>query len=568
MAPSKHQNSQREEPQRTLEKVTTDHTSQVKKPEVSKAPPAEAPNKILEYSPIATIPSDIEKLTKNFHTLRKTHSLQHRLNQLRNIYFAIRDNIDDICDALYKDFYRSPDETRTLEYAPLMNELVHMMAHLHEWAKPEPVTSLPITQQSNPVYIERVPYGVVLVISPFNYPLLLSIGSLIGAIAGGNSVVLKVSELTPHFASVLTKALTKVLDPDTFLMVNGAIPETEALLNQKFDKIMYTGSTMVGKIIAKKAAENLTPVLLELGGKSPAFVLQDVKDKDIEVIARRIVWARFTNAGQTCVAIDYVLVHESLKDKLVSRIKSVIEEEFYASLSPSNAGYTHIIHQRAYENLKKMVSDSKGNLVIGAEFDDASRFISPTVFDDVKWSDSTMQQEIFGPVLPILTYSNLEDAILEVIKRHDTPLALYIFTSGSRLREKNAEVELIRKSIRSGGTIVNDAIMHVALANAPFGGIGNSGQGSYHGFFSFRAFTHERTTMEQSLNLDFVLKVRYPPSNEKKVKVIEQSMISYNDKVWFGRSGNVRVNGPNSLWTMWVGAASLGALAYHFVGAL
>lgn len=543
-------------------------SSTAREPDVSNIPKDADPRNILDYTPHDEIIATVARLRTNFHLKRKTHPLQYRLNQLRNLYFAVKDNVDEFCEALYKDFGRSHSETKNLEINPFLNELVHTMSHLHNWAKAEPVQHLPLIMKSNPIYIERIPLGTVLVISPFNYPLFLALGSLSAAISGGNCVVLKVSELNPHFAQVLTKVLTRVLDPDTFAMVNGAIPETTTLLDQRFDKIMYTGSTMVGTIIAKKAAETLTPVLLELGGKSPAFVLEDVTDADLAVIARRIVWARFTNAGQTCVAIDYVLAHEKVKQKLVENIVKVIKEDFYNGLTAKDPTYTHIIHLRAFENLSKMISQSKGDIVAGGDTDAATRFISPTVIDNVQWEDSTMQQEIFGPVLPILGYTDLELAVQEVIKRHDTPLASYVFTSGPRDRNKNPQVDLIRTAIRSGGTIVNDAVMHVSLANAPFGGIGQSGQGAYHGFYSFRAFTHERTTMEQNLKMDFTLKVRYPPYEEKKDNVLGAALTPYNNKVWFSRTGNVNVNGPGLVWSGWNSFAGLTSLISNFVSSL
>lgn len=526
------------------------------------------PRNVLDYTPQDEIVAKVAKLRSNFHTKRKTHSLQYRLNQLRNIYFAVKDNVDELAEALYKDFGRSHSETKNLEINPFLNELVHTMAHLHNWAKPEPVQHLPLIMKANPIYIERIPLGTVLVISPFNYPLFLALSSLVAAISGGNCVVLKVSEFNPHFAQLLTNLLTKVLDPDTFAMVNGAVPETTTLLDQRFDKIMYTGSTAVGTIIAKKAAETLTPVLLELGGKSPAFVLEDATDADLPIIARRLVWARFTNAGQTCVAVDYVLAHEKVKAKLVEHIVKVIKEDFYSGLDAKDPTYTHIIHLRAFENLSNMIAKSKGNVVVGGDTNAATRYISPTVIDNVDWDDSTMQQEIFGPILPILGYTDLELAVQEVINRHDTPLASYVFTSGPRDRNKNPQVDLIRTAIRSGGTIVNDALMHVSLANAPFGGIGQSGQGAYHGYYSFRAFTHERTTMEQKLAMDFTLKVRYPPYEEKKDNVLGAAMSQYNNKVWFGRTGNVNVNGPGLIWSVWHNLGGLRNLVLSFVSSL
>lgn len=542
--------------------------STAKEPAAAHVPKDADPRNILDYTPHDEIAASVARLRSNFHLKRKTHPLQYRLNQLRNVYFAVKDNADELCEALYKDFGRSHSETKNLEINPFLNELVHTMSHLHNWAKPEPVQHLPLIMKSNPIYIERIPLGTVLVISPFNYPLFLALGSLVAAISGGNCVVLKVSELNPHFAQLLTKILTKVLDPDTFAMVNGGIPETTTVLDQRFDKIMYTGSTMVGTIIAKKAAETLTPVLLELGGKSPAFVLEDATDADLAVIARRIVWARFTNAGQTCVAIDYVLAHEKVKAKLVTHIVKVIKEEFYSGLDAKDPTYTHIIHLRAFENLSKMIKQTKGEIVAGGDTDAATRFISPTVIDNVNWDDSTMQQEIFGPVLPILGYTDLEEAVQEVIKRHDTPLASYVFTSGPRDRKKNPQVDLIRTAIRSGGTIVNDAVMHVSLANAPFGGIGQSGQGAYHGYYSFRAFTHERTTMEQNLKMDFTLKVRYPPYEEKKDNVLGAAVSQYNNKVWFSRTGNVSVNGPGLIWSVWHNFGGFTSLVYNFVNSL
>lgn len=455
-----------------------------------------------------------------------------------------------------------------MEYAVVMGHLIHTMSHLHKWAAPEKVSDVPINMRTNPVYIERIPLGTVLVISPFNYPLVLAVESIAAAIAAGNCVVLKPAESTPHFSQLLTDILTKAMDPDTFAMINGAIEETTVLLDQKFDKIMYTGSTQVGTIIAKKAAETLTPVLLELGGKSPGFVLEDVKDSDLKVIARRIVWGRYTNAGQTCVAIDYVLVHEKVKAKLVDTIAKVMKEEFYEDLTPRSTGYTHMIHRRAYEGVKKMIETTGGTVVVGGETDEKSNYVSPTLIDNVGWDDSTMRQEIFGPVLPVITYTNLEEAVSQVVKRHDTPLALYIFTSGSLLREKNPQVELIRRSIRSGGTIVNDSILQVGLHNAPFGGIGYSGQGAYHGFYSYRAFTHERTTIELSLAMDFVSQVRYPPANDRKDAVVQSAQEAYNGAVWFSRTGNVAVGGPGLLWSAWHTTVGLGRLVSNVLGSL
>ncbi|KAK6457509.1 aldehyde dehydrogenase [Scheffersomyces xylosifermentans] len=523
---------------------------------------------VLQHTALKDIPVGVKRLHDAFHQKQKSHSVQYRLNQLRNVYFKIKDNIDPICEALLKDFHRVPAETKNLEISGGLAELVHTMASLHKWVKPEPVTDLPLTLKSQPVFIERIPLGVVLIISPFNYPFFLSLSAIIGAIAAGNAVVFKPSELTPHFSQLFTELLTEALDEDIFFAINGGIPETTAALDQKYDKIMYTGNNTVGTIIAKKAAETLTPVILELGGKSPAFILDDVTDKDLQVAARRIAWGRFTNAGQTCVAVDYVLVPEDKKAKFVNAIVKVLGEEFYPELNKDNKDLTHVIHDRAFANITNIIKTTKGKIVFGGKSDAESRFIEPTVIDNVDWDDSTMSGEIFGPVLPILTYTNLSESLSKLQSRHDTPLAQYIFTSGPTSRTKNPQIDTILKAVRSGGTIVNDVLMHVALVNAPFGGIGNSGQGAYHGWFSFRHFTHERTTMEQKLWNDFLLAPRYPPFTAKKNAVLDVAQSQYNDKVWFGRTGDVKVSGPSTLFSTWTGIAGVAALVYYFVGAL
>ena len=505
------------------------------------------------YTPINEIAPKVQKVTDAFFAKQKTHDIQFRLNQLRNLYFAIKDNQDALIEALEKDFHRAPFESKALELEGGLNELVHAMACLHEWAKPEKVTDLPISMKLNPVYIERIPLGVVLVIAPFNYPFVLSLNSVIGAIAGGNHVVLKQSESTPNFSNLFSEVLTKALDPDTFVAINGAIPETTELLNQKYDKIIYTGNGTVGRIIAKKAAENLTPCILELGGKSPAFILDDVTDADIVTVARRIAWGKFTNGGQTCVAADYALVPKKLHAKFIAAIKKILEEDFYPNLNKNTKDYTHIIHDRAFGNLSKIISNTKGDIITGGlkNADATTRFIPPTVIDNVTWSDSTMQQELFGPVLPVIPYDNINHAIREIVRQHDTPLAEYVFTSGSTSPEKNRQLNQIVTSVRAGALIVNDLMMHVALTNAPFGGIGESGYGSYHGKFSYRSFTHERTTIETKLSGEQMLMSRYPPFSDGKDALLAAAQQSYNGKVWFGRNGNVAIGGPGSVFSIW-----------------
>lgn len=515
----------------------------------------------LQYTPIDEIEPGVKKVRGGFFNTKKTHSLQYRLNQLRNLYFAIKENEDAICEALDKDFHRSKSETKNLELIIALNELLFVMSNLHRWIKPEAVDGLPTAMVNCPVVVERIPLGVVLIIAPFNYPLNISLSSIVAAIAGGNTVVFKPSENTANFSRLFCDIVSNALDDDIFFPVNGAVPETTKLLEQKFDKIMYTGSTAIGKIINMKAAETLTPVLLELGGKSPCFVLEDISDDYLEVTARRIAWGRFTNAGQTCVAVDYVLVHESIKEKLVNELVKAVKK-FYPEIN-SKSNYTHLIHDRAFERIAGLLENTKGDIVIGGETDSASRFIAPTIIDNCSWDDAAMQDEIFGPLLPIISYRDLETAVEGVVSSHDTPLALYVFTSD--LSKTNKQRDYILSCIRAGGVCINDSIMQVGLANAPFGGIGTSGQGSYHGIHSFHSFTHERTVLSQPFNNDSMLASRYPPFKSQKDKILRNFMLPFNDKVWFGRTGDVDLKGPGRIWSAYQTVSGLLSLAAAFV---
>lgn len=295
-------------------------------------------------------------------------------------------------------------------------------------------------------------------------------------------------------------------------------------------------------------------------------MLKDCTDSDLETIANRIAWGRFTNAGQTCVAVDYVLVHESLKAKLLENLRSSVGKLF-KGLTKDDPNYTHLIHHRAFQNLTSKIDKSKGKILLGNDRDSKTNFLSPTIIYDVFFDDSIMEDELFGPILPIITYKDLSDAILLVKKYHDTPLAQYIFTS-NLTRSANKDMDLILKSIRSGGVMVNDVLLHVALANAPFGGIGESGHGSYHGEYSMRSFSHERTTMEIALWKETALAARYPPFNKPKEDLIKSSMTGYGGQIWFGRNGNVKLNGPNFFWTFYSGIVGVAALGYYFYAAL
>lgn len=520
------------------------------------------------YTEVLAIKPGVARVRAGFNT-HKTKLLQFRLNQLRNLYFAVHDHQEAFAHALYQDFHRLETETRIAEIHTVLKNILYAMANLHQWIQPEAVSDLPINLRTNKVYTERIPYGVVLVMGAYNYPVHVTLSPLAGAIAAGNAVVLKPSEQTPRFSQLLTEVLTRALDPDVFWMVNGGVPETQALLDEKFDKIIFTGSPTVGTIVAKKAAETLTPTCLELGGKSPAIVLLDVKDKDIDTIAKRIVWGRFTNGGQTCIADDYVLVHQSRHKRLVEAMKRAVEE-LYPNLTPDSPDYTHMVLSRAYDGIIDLITTSKGTVVTGGvtDADRNTRFVPPTILDDVLWTDSLMKREIFGPVLPVVVYDLLPDACARIVNYHDTPLALYIFTSGPTARGKNPQVDLIRRLVRSGGTIVNDTLIHGVLFNAPFGGIGSSGTDAYGGKWSYDNFTHERVTIEQKLWNEFMVGVRYPPFNEKKGKALQYALQEYGGHVWFNRSGDVPIDGPLSFFKLWAGVTGTACLILAFAQAL
>lgn len=517
------------------------------------------PTRLLEYTALGDIKPGVDRLRTAFH--HNASDLQARLNVLRDLYFAIRDNAQAFCDALYLDFKRLPHETMGLEVLVLLTEFVEAMSHLRKWMEPKRVGKKTLALVCSHVSIEKCPLGVVLVISPSNYPLLLSVSPLVGALAAGNRVVLKLSEHVPHFSSLLTRVLSECLhDKDYIFVVNGAIAECDELLKQKFDKIMYTGNPTVGKIVARKAAETLTPIILELGGKSPAFVLQDVRPQDIPTIARRLVWGRFTNGGQTCIAIDYVLVHESVHARLVQEMEKVIAE-FY----PDQKEISHIIHEKGFAGMQSLLESSKGRVVTGGVCEPRDRLVTPTILDNVDWDDAVMLREIFGPVLPILQYSDVQQAVSQVIEHHDTPLAQHVFTSKSMSRAKNLELDLIMSQIRLGSVIVNDSLFQGGLYSVPFGGVGESGHGAYHGEFSFNLFSHLRTVIALPLWSEKLLEARYPPWTRVKGALFKAAGSLYGDKVWFGRVGDVSPKGPSPLFRASAFALGVGSVIYWSV---
>jgi aldehyde dehydrogenase (NAD+) len=388
----------------------------------------------------------------------------------------------------------------------VLKDITDTLSHLDDWAKTKRVQTNLINFPASS-YVVPEPLGVTLVIGAWNYPYLLSLAPAIAAMAAGNTVVIKPSELPANTSRILAKIINQNFDANYLTVVEGAVNETTQLLEQKWDKIFFTGSTKVGKIVAAAAAKNLTPVTLELGGKSPAFVAENC---NLKMTVKRLVWSKFLNAGQTCIAPDYLLVHESIHQKFIELAKAEIEKAKY---STENNNYTQIIDERNTQRLVAMLDMKK--VVVGGHYDLATRHIEPTILSGVAWTDAAMQQEIFGPIWPILSYSNLQEAI-EKVKQLPKPLSCYVYTS------KKSEKKKILDELSFGGGCVNDSIMHISNSHLPFGGVGDSGMGTYHGEAGFKTFSHYKSILDKPTW--FELNLKYPTYTSFKFKLIKKLM--------------------------------------------
>ncbi|MDF9795609.1 aldehyde dehydrogenase (NAD+) [Catalinimonas alkaloidigena] len=447
---------------------------------------------------------------KTFFKSGNTLPYTFRKEQLKKLKAAIVGYEYDIGQALKADLHKPDFEAYTSEVALLHAEVNHTLKHLKKWMKPESVpTSLIHFPSKSKVYKE--PLGVSLIIGPWNYPFQLLIAPLIGAIAAGNTVVLKPSELTPHTSKVIEDMISHTFDRKYISVIqgDGAKIVPQLMENHRFDHIFFTGSVPVGKIIAKQAAEKLTPVTLELGGKSPAIVDHTAK---LKVAARRIAWGKAFNAGQTCVSPDYLLLEKSIKEEFITHFHNAIEQ-FYGELHPDHQNYGRILNQKRFDTLIAYLD--QGNIMYGGKTDREKLFIGPTLIDNVDMESPIMQEEIFGPILPVLTFSNYQE-VIETISINSHPLSLYHFTSD----KKNEK--LIRKKVQFGGGAVNDTIVHLSNPNLPFGGIGSSGYDAYHGKHSFDTFTHKKSIMRRGTWID--LPVRYAPYTKHKKKLAKLFM--------------------------------------------
>ena len=441
---------------------------------------------------------------KEFFNSQKTKNIKFRKRALQKLKEAILKNEDLMYEAIYKDFGKSKFDTFTTEISFVLKEIEFYLKNLNSLSSPKKVrTNLANQLGSSKIYSE--PLGNTLVIGAWNYPYQLSLSPLIAAVAAGNTCILKPSEVAENSMKAMVKIINENFPREYLFAVEGGVEEITGILELKFDKIFFTGSTKVGKIVYEAAAKNLTPVTLELGGKSPAIVAASA---NLEVAAKRIVWGKFLNAGQTCVAPDYILVDERVKDSLVTSLKKYIQKFSYNADSEQ---YTQIINEKNFERLIKMIDPE--NVFYGGNFDAKKRFIEPTILQNVTWEDSVMQEEIFGPILPVLTYKNFNEALLQISK-HEKPLAAYLFTNNSE------EKDLFTTRISFGGGCINDVVMHLSNDHLPFGGVGNSGIGNYHGKFGFDTFSHQKAILERATWGEPDLK--YPPYSEKKLSWIKR----------------------------------------------
>ena len=426
-----------------------------------------------------------------FFSTQQTKAIDFRLQQLRKLKKVILQNQTKIEEALWKDLHKSPEETYLTEISIVIGEIDNHIKQLKKWAKPKRV-STPIHLLPSTSKIIYEPLGVALIVAPWNYPFQLVFNSLVGAISSGCCSVLKPSPDTPTIAKVMEAMLVEHFDSNYICIVQGGREVNKILFNQRFDIIFFTGSSTVGKVVMKAAAENLTPVVLELGGKSPCIVDEDA---DIDIAAKRITWGKLINAGQTCIAPDYLFAHESIKDELLTKIAKNIKDMYGNNIKESRF-YPRIVNERALNRLAGLLH--QGNIHTGGEIDIIERFLAPTIIDNVAPDFLIMQSEIFGPILPVMTFKHIDETI-NYINTNEKPLALYYFGKNKKAKEVLAKTT-------SGGACVNDTLIHIGNHNLPFGGVGHSGMGKYHGHESFLAFSHQRAVVSSPNWIDIPLK--------------------------------------------------------------
>lgn len=451
---------------------------------------------------------DICQAQREFFKSGVTQDVAYRIHALKRLHQAVRTHEKDILNALQQDLGKSSFEGYMAEIGMTLDEISYMIRHIRTFSRPRRVKT-PLPQFPSRSYQLPKPYGSVLIMSPWNYPFMLTMSPLTDALAAGNTAVVKPSAYSPAISHVIAKLITSCFAPEYVAVVEGGRAENAALLDEKFDYIFFTGSKSVGQLVMEKAARHVTPVTLELGGKSPCIVDETA---NIAMAARRIVFGKFLNVGQTCVAPDYLLVHETARDSLLKAICDEIKRQFGEHPLDNNS-YGKIVNRKHYERICGLI-DSEQN-VIGGRRDDATLRIEPTILPDAALTSAAMQDEIFGPVLPVLTFSNIKK-VPAIIDEHPTPLALYLFTESEETKR------FIHTAVRFGGGCVNDTIIHLATTQMGFGGVGDSGMGSYHGKVGFDTFTHYASIVEKSSRID--LPFRYQPYTKRNERILRRFM--------------------------------------------
>ena len=445
-------------------------------------------------------PGEIQQVLASqraYFQMGATLPVAFRIAMLKSLYAAVQSRRDEILAALTADLGKSGYEGFMCEVGLSLTEISYMIRHVKKFAAEKTVRT-PLAQFASRSYQKPVPYGTVLVMSPWNYPFLLAVEPLANALAAGNTVVLKPSAYSPATSAVIARLVAETFPPELVAVVTGGRQENAALLKQKFDLIFFTGSQAVGKEVLRSAAENLTPAVLELGGKSPCIVDETAK---IRLAARRIVFGKYLNCGQTCVAPDFILCHASVKDQFVEAVKEEISRQ-YGENPLENPDYGRIVNEKHFRRLLSLIQPDK--VVVGGRCDAATCRIEPTVLDKVDWTDAVMQEEIFGPIMPILSYEDLEEVIAR-LQGLPKPLALYLFS------ENRSTINAVTSRISYGGGCVNDTVIHLATSEMAFGGVGESGMGGYHGKAGFDTFSHTKSMVDKKTWID--LPVRYQPYN-------------------------------------------------------
>lgn len=447
----------------------------------------------MEETAFSDIAALIDK-QRAFFATHQTKELSFRIQQLKKLQKTIREYEKHIAEALWKDLRKSPQEAYLTEIGLVLDELRNHIRHLKHWAKDKRVGS-PLFLFPSKSRIHYEPLGVALIVSPWNYPFQLLINPLIGAISAGCCAILKASPYAPHTARIVETLIRQTFPENHIALVQGNRQVNQFLFSQKLDLIFFTGSPALGRVVMSAAAKHLTPCILELGGKSPCIV---DRQANLRRAAKRIVWGKTVNAGQTCIAPDYLFVHKDIKEDLLKEMKSAIQQ-FFGDDPRLSPYYPRIVNKKAMERLKQLLSH--GNILSGGEVDEEQGYIAPTLIDNIGLQDPIMQEEIFGPLLPVMTFENIQE-VLSYINTHEKPLALYYFGNSKKAGE------VLRQS-SSGGVCINDTLMHISNARLPFGGVGNSGMGKYHGKRSFLAFSNERAIVKTPTCID--LPMRYAP---------------------------------------------------------